>query len=225
MNTETNVVKFPFAVSRRAPARKKRWSKNGTPEERAADLAQQIETLPAEDKATVTAAIDGLLQEQSSRLPGLRIVGGIDTGPTPIENEDDEDEEISVTCKNGRLRKRRRAAWRAANAAREYWRARWKLESAIAIAQSNGIAEGNNHPIRNCSSPERGETLGNYRAAIGKQLLTPASDARDIAWKKAVLKANDHAYTDVTTERAERAIAEDAAWLDAHPTRRTRKAG
>jgi hypothetical protein len=32
----SNVVKFPFSVSRRAHARKPRASKNGTPEERAA---------------------------------------------------------------------------------------------------------------------------------------------------------------------------------------------
>jgi hypothetical protein len=32
----SNVIKFPFSVSRRAHARKPRWSKNGTPEERAA---------------------------------------------------------------------------------------------------------------------------------------------------------------------------------------------
>ena len=31
-----NVIKFPFTASRRAHARRPRWSKNGTPDERAA---------------------------------------------------------------------------------------------------------------------------------------------------------------------------------------------
>jgi hypothetical protein len=33
------VVKFPYSVSRRAHARRRRWSKNGTPKERAAKVA------------------------------------------------------------------------------------------------------------------------------------------------------------------------------------------
>jgi hypothetical protein len=222
MNTETNVVKFPYAIARRAHARKPRWSKNGTPEERAADLAAKIETLPTDDKALVTAAIDGFLKEQPSPLPSLRVVGGLDTGSAETVEREDNDA-LSVTCRNGRLRHRRRAAWRAADAARVYWRARWKLENAIAVAQSSGIAEGSNHPVHHWSTSN--EMLGNYRAAIGKQLLTPASDTAAIAWKKAALKADDHKYTDVTTQRAERAIAEDEVWLAEHPTRRAKKIG
>jgi hypothetical protein len=213
------VVKFP--VSRRAHARKSRWSKNGTPEERAADLAARIETLPTDDKALVVAAIDGFLQEQPSPLPGLRVVGGLDTEPVPtVEHEDGA---LSVTCRNARLRQRRRAAWRAADAARIYWRARWKLDGAIATAQNNGIAEGSNHPVHHWSTSN--EMLGNYRAAIAKQLVLGAPDIAAVAWKKAALKAGDHEYTDVTTQRAERAIAEDTAWLAAHPTKRTKKSG
>jgi hypothetical protein len=39
LTMDSNIVKFPFVVSRRAHARKPRWSKNGTPEERAAKAA------------------------------------------------------------------------------------------------------------------------------------------------------------------------------------------
>jgi len=213
-----NVIKFPFAVSRRAHARKARWSKNGTPEERAADLAARVETLPAEDKALVNAVIDGFL-EQDGALPGLRVVGGLDA--EPAETAENEAEALSVTGRNGRLRLRRRAAWRAADAARVYWRARWKLEGAIATAQTNGIAEGSNHPIHHWATDH--EMLDNYRAAIAKQLLTPAPDTAAIAWKKAALKAGDHEYTDVTTQRAEHAIAEDLAWLATHPVRQSKR--
>jgi hypothetical protein len=51
------------------------------------------------------------------------------------------------------------------------------------------------------------------------RLLTPAPDTAAIAWKKAALAAGQYRYTDVKTERVERAIADDVAFLDAHPTR------
>jgi hypothetical protein len=43
-----NVVKFPYSVSRRAHSRRPRWSKNGTPEERAAKAAQEMTVPPAD---------------------------------------------------------------------------------------------------------------------------------------------------------------------------------
>jgi hypothetical protein len=44
MPMDSNVVKFPFTASRRAFARKPRWSKNGTPEERAEAAARGTAT-------------------------------------------------------------------------------------------------------------------------------------------------------------------------------------
>jgi hypothetical protein len=41
--------------------------------------------------------------------------------------------ELTVTCQNRRLRDARREAWREAGVIREYWKARWKMESAKAI--------------------------------------------------------------------------------------------
>jgi hypothetical protein len=43
-----NVVKFPYTACRRVHSRKPRISKNGTPEERAAKVAQEM-TVPAAD--------------------------------------------------------------------------------------------------------------------------------------------------------------------------------
>ena len=63
--------------------------------------------------------------------------------------------------------------------------------------------------------------VAKYREAIMAQLLTPAPTMREIEWKRATFKACDHEYTDIKPERIERAIAEDVAWLAAHPTRRT----
>jgi hypothetical protein len=133
-------------------------------------------------------------------------------------------EPMTETAKNGQLRSKRREAWRAASAAREYWHARWRLQHAIAIAQIQKIPEGHNHPAINWADPEYPESLKNYRAAITKQLLTPAPDLGAVTWKKAALKAGEHKYTDVKTERIERAIADDLAFLAAHPVRQTRRA-
>jgi len=42
------IYKFPYSVSRRAHSRRPRISKNGTPEERAAKVAQEITAPPAD---------------------------------------------------------------------------------------------------------------------------------------------------------------------------------
>jgi hypothetical protein len=43
---DSNVVKFPSGVSRKAQSRKPRRSENGTPEERAANSAQEMTGSP-----------------------------------------------------------------------------------------------------------------------------------------------------------------------------------
>jgi hypothetical protein len=54
-----------------------------------------------------------------------------------------------------------------------------------------------------------------------KQLLTPAPDIGAVTWKRAQLRAENYRYSDVKPERIERAIADDVAFLAAHPTRRS----
>jgi hypothetical protein len=44
-----------------------------------------------------------------------------------------------------------------------------------------------------------------------------------VAWKKASLASGQHQYTDVKTERVERAIADDLAFLAAHPVRQSNR--
>jgi hypothetical protein len=82
------------------------------------------------------------------------------------------------------------------------------------------IPEGRFHP----SDPEESDRMsmvGKYRAALVKQLLTPAWDVNSVKWKQMALARGQHHYTDVKPERIERAIADDLAWLAAHPTRRS----
>jgi len=70
---------------------------------------------------------------------------------------------------------------------------------------------------------ERWGFLANWRQAIAQQLLTPAPTARAISWKKAALAGGQHEYTDIKTERIERAIANDLAFLAAHPVRQSNR--
>jgi hypothetical protein len=59
------------------------------------------------------------------------------------------------------------------------------------------------------------------RAALMKQLLTPAPDLGAVTWKRARLADEQYKHVGVTRERIEYAIAADAEWLAAHPTKRS----
>ena len=54
----------------------------------------------------------------------------------------------------------------------------------------------------------------------GELFLTPYASA--VAWKRAALKSGQHKYSSVKTERIERAIADDVACSQRHPTRTRR---
>jgi hypothetical protein len=124
---------------------------------------------------------------------------------------------ISETLKNKNLRDERKPQWRKAEAARGYWHARLEMEAAIGWAQNVGAPEGDDHPDHN--PDERWTLLAHWRLAVAAQLMTPAADTRAIAWKKTALEAGQWKWTDLTKEKIERAIADDEAFLNSHPTR------
>jgi hypothetical protein len=96
------------------------------------------------------------------------------------------------------------------------------MESAISCAQSHGLPEGNNHPPHN--PDERWTLLANWRQAIAQQLLTPAPDTAAVAWKRAALARNDYVIgRNIEKARVERAIADDLAFLAAHPVRQSNR--
>jgi hypothetical protein len=70
----------------------------------------------------------------------------------------------------------------------------------------------------------RSALVDKWREAVAKKLLTPAPDLGAITWKRAKLKSSDFPYLPVKKERVERAIADDVAFLEAHPTRAKRGA-
>jgi hypothetical protein len=84
MAIESNVVRFPFSVSRRAHARKPRKSKNGTPEERAAKFVPSEKSEPygrgnpLRPKVTLVsraATIAGIVNYQTRDLSGIGALG------------------------------------------------------------------------------------------------------------------------------------------------------
>jgi hypothetical protein len=133
------------------------------------------------------------------------------------------DGSLSTTAENGRLRQERYEPWQMASAVTHYWKARLKFEDAISSVQRNGTPEGRSHPA--VDPDDRFPPLDRYRAAHVKQLLTPAPDAAAVIWKQAALARGQHRFTDVKSERIERAIADDLAFLAAHPVRRSNRQG
>ena len=125
--------------------------------------------------------------------------------------------DATITLQNKRLRDGHRAAWWEADAIQQYWRVRLDLQDAVARVQMHDLSEGDHHPPQ--SPDERWGLLANWREALVQQLLTAAPDVAAVNWKRKALARGQHKFTDVKTERIERAIVEDVAFLDAHPTR------
>jgi hypothetical protein len=127
------------------------------------------------------------------------------------------DETLTTTAKNGRLREKRREIWRSAEAATRYWRLRLDFDDAVGFAQRMEIPEGSYHPV--VESKDRYAMVGLWRKALLKQLLTPAPDTASVKWKQTVLAGRSLKHTDVKPERLKHVIADDLAFLAAHPVR------
>jgi hypothetical protein len=122
---------------------------------------------------------------------------------------------------NARLRKKRQKVWQMAGAATRYWEARSDFEDAVYLSQLRGIPEGRSHPsVDPCGL---GTTVRRWRQSLVEQLLTPAWDLTSVKWKRVTLAKGQHRFTDVSSERIERAIADDLAFLAAHPVRQSRR--
>src|SRR5258708_3547056 len=78
--------------------------------------------------------------------------------------------ELTVTCKNSRLRQMRDEAWRMAEAATHYWKVRMEFHSAVSWAQRMGVPEAHSHPP-DPDDRDRVSMVERWRAAVVKQLL------------------------------------------------------
>jgi hypothetical protein len=121
----------------------------------------------------------------------------------------------------GPLREKRYEAWREAEAATRYWRARLDFHNALSVAQRRGTSEGSSHPA--ADDEDRQAIVNGWRAAFVKQLLTPAPLAASVVWKQAALARGKYLHTGLKPERLKHAIADDLAWLSAHPVRQSKR--
>ena len=128
---------------------------------------------------------------------------------------------LTETAKNGRLREKRNQIWRKADAATRYWRVRMDFDHAVydgsVVRRSRRAAY---HPVVDHKDLQLVERC---REALVKQLLTPAPDLRSVTWKQAALAQGQYRYVGVSDQRIERAIAEDLAFLAAHPMRQSNR--
>jgi hypothetical protein len=156
----------------------------------------------------------------------FRIVGGTDHALGKSRTEarreltDSDVVEYFLNRNDKRLRKQRYDMWRKADAVTRYWRAMMDLQQAILIGQQHGIVETSRHPTE--THDNRNPLLGSYRNAEVKQLLTPAPTAALVKWKQCTFAQGQYKFTDVKKEQIEKAIADDLAFLAAHPARRAR---
>jgi hypothetical protein len=123
------------------------------------------------------------------------------------------------TAKNARIRTERRDAWWLAERVADYWRARLDWHGALETAQRNGIADSASFP--SAENENRYGLVDKWREAVAKQLLTPAPTLATVIWKRAKIKSREFKQLPITLARAEQAIANDHAFLAAHPTRRS----
>lgn len=123
------------------------------------------------------------------------------------------------TAKNARIRTERRDAWWHTDRVMDYWRARFDWWSALGTAQRHGIADSASFPP--AENENRLGLVDKWREAVAKKLLTPAPTLADVAWKRAKVRSDEFRQLPITLARAEQAIADDQAFLAAHPTRRS----
>jgi hypothetical protein len=170
----------------------------------AARLSRSVSEKPS--PAEVTAFSDRALTPRQ-----MRRLGKPDLPPPATE-----------TAKNSRIRIVRRDAWWRAGRVADYWRARLDWQSALGIAQKYGIGDSASFPAPR-EIENRSSLVDTWREAVAKQLLTPAPDLAAINWKRAQLAGRDFSYLPIKAPRVEQAIADDLAFLAAHPTRHSKR--
>jgi hypothetical protein len=123
---------------------------------------------------------------------------------------------LTTTAKNQRLRSERREVWRKADATTHYWHTLLCFTDAVSRAKNHDVKEARTYT--ETSHEGRWAIVNGYRDALGRQLLTPAPDMGTVNWKRR--QSGDH--LDVDKADIAKAIAEDIAFLDAHPSRANR---
>jgi hypothetical protein len=120
--------------------------------------------------------------------------------------------EVGPVCSKD-LRKQRWKAWRKAEAEVGYWDSLHDFTSSVLIAKSHGLAAAKDYVM---SEASRLAALDEYREAVARLLLTPASRKAEVNWKRAFIVGRQNVCIPVTKEQLERVIADDLTFLNAH---------
>lgn len=159
-----------------------------------------------------------IIQFGSSSVPQKRVI------PACVENACDVrrvaagQQSMTPTAKNRRLRDERWKAWRNADRATNYWLARFKFYDAVFTAVEIGLPEARSDSCNLGGGEYRQDSVNGYREAVRKQIFTPAPDIAAVNWKRVHLK--QALWTGAKREHIEQIIADDVAFLKAHPVRR-----
>jgi hypothetical protein len=169
------------------------------------------------------SAFTRLARPLSDKQPAAEVTAIGNRALTPRQRRREGKPELpppaTETAKNARIRAERRDAWWLACRATEYWHARLKWGHELETAQRYGIGDSGSFPPPAPACPF--EAVDTWREAVAKQLLTPAPTLGDVAWKRAKIKSDEFNRLPITLARAEQAVADDLAFLAAHPTRRS----
>jgi hypothetical protein len=182
---------------------------------------------PTSDQALLH--IDRRRLRGADRAPRAKTSWLGDAAEAPLDEETPREHRIrerqsrepeTETGKNQRLRQRRYEAWQKVDTEKDYWKARMDFGDALSRAQRCGISDAMSFPA--VQHEDRWPLLGKYREALARLLLTPAPTVATVNWKQAVLASGGHLHTSVESERLDRVIADDLAFLAAHPVRQSR---
>ena len=83
----------------------------------------------------------------------------------------------------------------------------WNFDDAVSWAQMYAAPEGLSHS--DVDTADRNSMVASWRAAVVRQLLTPAWDANSVIWKQTTFAKGQHKHMDANPKKIERAIAED----------------
>lgn len=126
-------------------------------------------------------------------------------------------EPLTETARNQRLREERQKVWDRAETATRYWRAKIEYDYICPLAAKHSIIPT---PALHAVD-DQGFNVRNWREAQVAQLLTPAPTMAAITWKRQAFASGEYWHIGADAAELERAIDLDAAWLAAHPTKRT----
>jgi hypothetical protein len=170
--------------------------------------------------STARLSAERTVEIEASARAIVASVHQMPTKPIFVRRERPLPEPLTESCKNQRLRLSRRDVWWAASRLTAYRRACLDWHSALSDAQTHGVADANSYPKYD-EGKNRLALVDLWRAALMKQMLTPAPDVAAVAWKRAQLRAENYRYSGVKPERLQCAIDADVEWLEAHPSKKS----